>query len=277
MKFNLMKRVCKFCKSILAGIIIAVFPSSPFSIKKTNLFDRDFLLYIDQDVGRKILLGIFETKETEFLLSQIRKDDVCLDIGANVGYYTFLFSSVAKQVFSIEPIRQNADLIRLSCSINRVNNISVICAAASSINDEIEFLESTETGYSSVKYIDHDASLINAYDTSFNCSYRVPAITIDSLCLDKLDIVKMDIEGYEYLALQGMTHTLKSVRPRILMIEMVESHLNRFGSGLHDVLTFLGECGYKPMILSGGKLANYKGQSIPNDNLFFIQKEKDSD
>jgi FkbM family methyltransferase len=223
-------------------------------------------------MGRKITLGIFEKNETQFLLRYVKKDDVCLDVGANIGYYTFLFSSRAQHVISVEPIAPNVDLIRLSASINRISNIRVISAAVAGTEGEADFFESDDTGLSSVAF-PHVEQILNEKNLvpSKPC-YKVPTVTIDSLHLPKLDIVKMDIEGYEYFALQGMAQTLESLRPRLLMIELAESLLNRFGSSIDAVISFLSQYGYKPMILAGDKLIDYTGQYILNDNLFFVQR-----
>ncbi|UTW07489.1 FkbM family methyltransferase [Pseudomonas benzenivorans] len=255
-------------RSVFRVLINLYFPGKPYSVKKVKRFGREFLVYVNEHVGRKIYLNMFEKKETEFLLNELRKDDVCLDIGANVGYFTFLFSSVASKVIAIEPIRQNADLIKLSSSINNCNHVQVVCAAVSNDVSTEKFARTSDSSLSSV-YSDNSQSGYGAEDISF---YEVPAISIDSLDLIKLDIVKMDIEGYEFFALQGMSKTLLALKPRLLMIEVVDRHLQRFGSSSKSVIDFLGAHSYFPKVLRGGALIPYDGQG--DLNLFFALEEQ---
>lgn len=259
-----------FKKQIFPIIMQLLFTSRPFTIRRIKLFGLDFLLYIDQHVGRKIYLGIFEKNETIFLKQQVKNGDVCLDIGANIGYFSFMFATAAHcQVICIEPIRQNSDLIRLTASINRIGNVKVISAAVSSTVGEATIDESNETAYSALTYEDGANNIKDIYGANVVCSYKVPTISIDSLGLERLDIVKMDIEGFEYFALQGMVNTLCTNKPRLLMLELVEEHLNKFSVTVADVINLLNECGYKPKILSNSCLIDYTGQKIPQDNLFF--------
>jgi FkbM family methyltransferase len=242
------------------------FPNAPYSIRKIRRFNRDLLLYINQHTCRKIYLGVFEKDETELLLDTLVEGDVCLDIGANIGYYTTLFASKASKVIAIEPIRQNVDLLRLTSSINKDEHVDIICSAVGREDGDVEFLESNESTLSGVYFTGCDK-------VSGAEKYTVASITIDSLNLPKLDIVKIDIEGYELFALEGMANTLKRLKPRLLMIELVDSYMNRFDASVSDVITFLSNYGYQANIIKNGKLESYVGNSIPNDNLFFTPNE----
>ena len=66
-----------------------------------------------------------------------------------------------------------------------------------------------------------------------------------------------------------MVNTLRTTKPRLLMLELVEAHLNKFAVTIADVINILNGCDYKPMILSNNCLIDYTGQKIPQDNLFF--------
>jgi len=74
--------------------------------------------------------------------------------------------------------------------------------------------------------------------------------------MDKIDIVKMDIEGFEYFALVGMKDLLsnKNRRPRVLMIELFDEHLGYYGSSIRDVIEVLKSYSYSPYYLRKGKL-----------------------
>ncbi len=132
-------------------IINLWFSNKPYSIKRIRKFGKNFLLYINEYAGRKIYLGVYERAETKYLLTQLQADDSCLDIGANMGYYSFLFASIASEVLSVEPIRPNADLIRLTSSINNDKHIEVICSAVSDKIGETVFIESDQSSHSGIQ------------------------------------------------------------------------------------------------------------------------------
>jgi FkbM family methyltransferase len=257
-------------KRLVNGLVHTLFSGQRYRIKSTKIFGRRMLLYLDQHTSRKIYLGLFERSETEYVRQSVRRGDVCLDVGANVGYFTALFASLGARVIAIEPVRQNAALISLAAALNDDHNVEVICAAVSDRVEEAEFVECMETSVSTLSEGRNDTALLaDNYGNTVARRYTIHTISIDSMALLRVDIVKMDIEGYEYHGIRGMLGVLDRLKPRLLMIELVEAHLQRFGSTIHDVLLLLGAHGYQPNVLWAGKLVPYIGQSVPNDNWFF--------
>lgn len=244
-----------------------VFPSTKYSVRGLQLFGQRLMVYIDQRTSRKIALRIFETAETKFFKNYIKPSDICLDIGANVGYYSILFASSGGDVISFEPVSQNATLLRLTAILNPNLNIKVLHTAVSDKNGTTDFIVSKQTSNSSLvsdQPLKHQGL---AKDYSIE---KIDTITIDSLKLDKLDIIKMDIEGAEFLALKGMKETLIRLKPRIIMAEVVQEHLLAFSSSLIEVLEFLKSIGYDPYHLVKGNLEKYDGGRPSNDNFFFL-------
>jgi FkbM family methyltransferase len=268
---QLMRPVTRVAKQVARTLMAASFSRRPYTIKQVKRFGREMALYIDQHSCQKIYLGWYEKEETAFLQSEVRPSDVCLDVGANTGYFTLLFASLAAKVVAIEPIEQNVALIRLSAALNSDRHIQVIQAAVADQVGEGDFVQTTQ---SSLSRLDATGAALGSTDrdeVDVVAAYKVPILSIDSLGLDRLDIVKMDIEGHEYIALRGMEETLDRLKPRLLMIELVEAHLQQVGSSIVGVLDLLASHGYQPRVLSNKGLVNYVGQPIPNDNLFFTR------
>lgn len=74
--------------------------------------------------------------------------------------------------------------------------------------------------------------------------------TLDSYNFQDVDIIKIDVEGFEYDVLLGATDTIERCRP-VVQVEMVYGQPHRFGHSVHDILKFFEERGYK-MTLSDG-------------------------
>ena len=260
-------------KKILVNFLLGkIFSNSKFSVKTKEIYGINLYVFADQHVGRKILLNSYEKSEAKFFMSEIKNNDICLDVGANIGYFSFLFSKKSQKVYSIEPIRSNAKLIELTASVNNINNIEVINSLASDGEGFEDFIEATETSLSGIKKKGFEKELKNNYGVTKTTSYKVASIKIDSLIFPKLDLVKIDVEGAELKVLRGMTETLKEHKPRILMIEAVPSALELHGDSFDDLIDFLHKLKYEPMILKSNKLEKYQGGYIPNDNLYFKYK-----
>lgn len=79
---------------------------------------------------------------------------------------------------------------------------------------------------------------------------EVPLTTLDDYCeaqrIDRIDAVKMDIQGAEVAALRGFRQTLERIRPQWLVIEFSPEHLRAAGSGTEDFWSILDQLGYEP-------------------------------
>jgi FkbM family methyltransferase len=256
-------------KKIVKYIFEKIFPRTPYAVKSKNLFGHHLYVFADQHVGRKILLGIYERSEKNFLLSEIQPSDVCLDIGANIGFYSFLFASKAKQVFAIEPILTNVKLMELTAAVNNIKNITTINALAADAEGEFDFVHAVESSLSGIKTEDFAGNLLTEYGVADSSTYSVRSVVIDKLDISTLDIVKIDVEGAELKVLKGMTKTLERLRPRLLMIEAVDSALRLYGDSLDDLIIFMRKLNYCPMVLNQNQLVEYTSGEVSNNNLFF--------
>jgi FkbM family methyltransferase len=152
--------------------------------------------------------------EMEFWRQQIQPGMTVLDVGANVGVYTF---SAAKQVGStgrvlaVEPFSGCVQCLQESRRINQMDWIT-ICAGAAS--------DRTGTAHLSL----HTASELNEIvmdnDTATNGCEEVACFTLDSLIeqhnITQVDWLKIDAEGHEIPVLEGSIHLIEQFSPGIL-------------------------------------------------------------
>jgi FkbM family methyltransferase len=127
----------------------------------------------------------------------------CYDCGANVGYFTLLFSKLVGptgRVFSFEPLPANAQHLRRHVSMNRRTNVTVIQFALADYNGKTNF--STDGSESRIG---------PQGDITVDCR------TIDSLGLPPPDVMKIDVEGAEILLITGAAETIRTHRPLIFM------------------------------------------------------------
>ena len=188
------------------------------SPKKVNM--HGFYLFANEDdwvIGSNILkFNNYEPYVIEEFKNYCKAGMNVLDIGANIGVYTMLAAKIVGpqgKVFAYEPYPNNCTLIRKSIMENQFNNINLFQNAVS--NKEEFILLDSEPGGSNCGS--------NSMSTNVDSDY-VPEVIVQSVTIDnslstqtKIDLIKIDIEGFEGLAIQGMMKTLTNNRPIIFM------------------------------------------------------------
>ena len=165
------------------------------------------------------LVGTYEPYLQKAIRKYVRRGDTVYDVGANIGYFSL---SLAKQVgptghvIAFEPIPRNLEVLRKNIENNRLSNVQVFCAAASDRKGEAIIRIAENLATSSLVWHRRNAA---AEELS------VPTIAIDDLVesgeLGQPRFVKIDVEGAEGLALQGMQRTVAAARP-VISIESSE-------------------------------------------------------
>jgi FkbM family methyltransferase len=148
-----------------------------------------------------------EPMVTDFLQYSgiLGKGDVVLDIGANIGYYALLESKLVGEtglVYAVEPVTSNFQLLKKNIQINNAENIQPFQFAIGAEKTEADIYISDKCNWCNLNK-----------DAIRDCigSQKVSVMTVDSFLEDKVTpkLIRMDVEGYEYEVLQGMTKTLK--------------------------------------------------------------------
>lgn len=140
----------------------------------------------------------------------VKKDDIVIDAGANNGHLSILFSNLVGgngKVYAFEPDKYNIESINLNTALNPnlANNIEILDLLLWNKKELIDFYEAGTVGSSVVWKPDNDKVV------------KKQAISIDEWVNDneinKLDFVKMDIEGAEIEALEGALKTIAKFKP----------------------------------------------------------------
>lgn len=203
---------------------------------------------IPNDVGISTELRTFQTHEpltTKILTNFIEDGWTIMDIGSNIGYYTLLESTFVKEqgnVIAIEPVPQNFAYLVKNVNVNRANNVKCLNLAISNEEGKIKMIQSP---YSNWCKIITEETLKTSKNEKTDI-INVPTTTIDNLVkrleLKRVDLLRMDIEGYEEHAIRGAKSTINKYHPKILM----EIHTKILGKkGTVKLLEYLKNEGYK--------------------------------
>jgi FkbM family methyltransferase len=147
----------------------------------------------------------------------INKESIVLEGGCHVGTHTLRLGLLGKQVLSFEPMNTSNTILRSNLKINKIPNVTVYNEGLSNKSDIAYF---QWIGYNNPggSGLTNNPMVKPNYEKNIKTSnYPVNLITIDSLHLDKLDFIKLDVEGYETNVIEGGLDTIKRCKPIITM------------------------------------------------------------
>ncbi len=175
-------------------------------------------------------LGSYERNQQILFEKWVKEGDIVFDVGAHVGFYTLLGSVLVGgrgQVVAFEPVPKNLSYLKKHLQINSVSNVEVVEAAVSDRHGHVRLSSGPS---SSMWHFDAQGEL------------EVQTVSLDELVLSaKLpppDVVKMDIEGAEFLALNGSARVVREFHPVLF--------LSTHGIDVHQkCCRFLESAGYR--------------------------------
>lgn len=185
-------------------------------------FDRFvYPAYADSIVDWNVLFyGSYETFELNLLASLADRipDAVFVDVGANVGHHTLFMAAHADAVHAFEPNPAMWPLIEEKLSVNGITNVILHRCGLGPENQNLPLYVGTEHAEASLLKEANRNPLLNPVMVSVvRGDDYFPANKID-----RIDIIKMDIEGFEKHAIDGLKNHLARTRP-MMMIELSET------------------------------------------------------
>jgi len=183
-------------------------------VKRRNLAIKQILGLHESDVGN-LLKGI--------------RGDCFYDIGANVGYYSLLLRRNFRRVYAVEPVPRNVRQLKRRLSVRFVRNVIVLPIALSDKNGLATLYVNSDQ-----KNIVNNFSASSLFekfefrpcDRGHDRTYAGSPVSVETVTFDRLlsepaaDLVKIDVEGAEFLVLEGMRESLASQRVSNILVEL---------------------------------------------------------
>jgi FkbM family methyltransferase len=213
---------------------------------RTLGFER-YIRLVSRVYLRLVGAGWGRTKYPElfFLEKIIRPGFVCLDIGANLGYYSVALSRLAGptgRVLAVEPIPDFQAIWRDNVRLSGHANLTLLPYALGSENTTVQMGTPERAGL-----LHHGMTKVAASSPTetYARTYEVPMRVPDELLADltRLDFVKCDVEGFESVVFENLRGTLRRFRP------LIQTELNGL-ENRQTVVALLAGLGYKPFVLS---------------------------
>lgn len=180
-----------------------------------------FACDLRDDIAREVFLtGRYGAQETALLRAVLRPGDVFVDVGANWGYFTLLAASLVGRagcVVALEPHPALFRALRDNAAANAMGQVDALALAAADAEGTLTLhAHADDAGNRGV------SSLLEGGGDGERFAVKAARLddVLDARKLDRVELLKMDIEGAEEMALRGMTEGLARGRYRRLLLEL---------------------------------------------------------
>jgi len=214
--------------------------------------------------------GAFEGGEIAFTSAVLRQSaaPVVIDAGANVGLHIVAWAEAVPELtgYAFEPVPSNREL--LESNLRRHDLLGRVRVEASALglsSGSVVLHEADDAAYSSV---------LHTGRRSIVASYEVPVTTVDDYVASNeiqcVDLLKVDVEGYEDSVLEGAQRTISAHAPHLFVEISAENH----NADPEATIARLKAAGYVPYVIADGIVTEYERHDDRFYNYFFIHKSR---
>lgn len=210
-------------------------------------FELDLREVIDHAM---YFVGSREPETSHALKVLCKQGQVVLDIGANVGSHSLPIAShvgESGKVYAFEPVPWAVNKFKRNLELNNFNNITLETIALSDVNEEMDMKFRASFKLGSKSGVGQDGKIDDGWWDECE-QVKVRMETLDSYVLHNqishIDLIKLDVDGFEGKVIRGALDTLKRFQP-ILIMEIAPTWTEMRGDNMKDILHELEQFGYK--------------------------------
>lgn len=169
-----------------------------------------------------------------------RRSTIAVDCGANIGVHTIEFARSLDGAGSVVSIEAQRPIYYALCGNIAINNCFNVDARNVAIGDSvgslcIPFIDyHRKSSFGSLELIPGDGNENIGQSVNYDSGYEIPLISLDSMNVEHVDLIKIDVEGMESAVIRGAVETLKSKRP-VMFIEKIKSNSDQMIQALNDM------------------------------------------
>jgi FkbM family methyltransferase len=214
--------------------------------RSASVFNFEMQLDLADTIQRHIYLGTYEPRETALVREWLKPGMTFVDAGANVGYFTALAASCvgpSGRVFAVEPQPKVYEQLAAMVQRNRLTQVRAFQCGLSAAEGELPLYLPPESD--GEHHTTRNATMI-AHGASRQIA--VPVKTLDACIaewgIERVDLLKIDVEGHEPQVFQGAARALVERRIRAILCEFNEFWLRRAGSSAQQLHALLAAAGF---------------------------------
>ena len=222
-------------------------------------------------------LSSVEADESRMILRLIKPGDVVFDVGANIGWYTLniLLKHKGTFVYSFEPIKSSYHYMVKNLALNNQDTDKAYNFGLSDENKMVKFYFDIKcTTASSMANLREDNDTVME-----KCEVKKLDDFVSSIpSLEKVDLIKCDVEGAELPVFKGAMETIKKYKP-IVFSEILRKWSKKFGYHPNDIINLFRSIDYECYVINNDKIEKfgYVDDETIQTNYLFFHKEKHID
>lgn len=193
----------------------------------------------------------FEYSSLQLFSTLLKQGNNILDVGANSGLYSIFYSKLVGEegrVYSFEPDPNTFTFLLENLKLNECNNVSTYNWALSNKESIIEMVSYNPEDLNLKLQGDSFKYMKEVFDKSEATGNGKKAYKLDDLeeikKIPKIDFIKIDVEGAEFLVLQGSLSIIRKHKP-VIIFELSGEWTARFNYKPYEVLILLNELNYE--------------------------------
>jgi len=173
----------------------------------------------------------------------IKKDDICFDIGSYHGEYIYQIEKYTnpKNIYAFEPIKSQYKVLKKLFKKSNIFNIA-LSDSIKNAKIKVPILNDGQIAFTRSKL---NKEIVEDNEVDF-LSYNISCDTLDNFCInnkiDRINFIKIDVEGSEFDILKGGYNTLKKFKP-IMIIEIEDRHHQN--DKINEIFKFIDSIGYE--------------------------------
>lgn len=212
--------IIKFIDMIMQGATI----KDKINIIRFILFNTAPLTVIENKVGKFYCASRYQAWAYNYneantikkiVAKNLNSGEIFIDVGANIGAISFLGSKIvgkSGKVYAFEPEEKNLHIFQKNISFNNLNNINLVPLACTEKSGFATFNISKNSGEHSLGETISPSNIIK--------SIKIKTISLDDFTkknnINKIKLIKIDVEGQELSVLRGAKSILKKASPKLL-------------------------------------------------------------
>ena len=268
---------------------------APFVLISTNhgtmIINRNDYFMVDQHrafgVGGQLMnFSCFDQQEIDFALallesrcSDFGEGVIAIDCGANIGVHTVEWAKLLHDfghIFSFEAQEKIYYALAGNIALNNCLNVTARLAAVGAENGfisipELDYTIPSSYGSFELKAIPNHEYIGQSVDYDNPC-IRVPILTLDSLDLQRVDFIKIDVEGMELDVLLGAEQIIRRSKPQMI-IETKKTNKNKIVSWLEEMDYRIYPMGLNILAIHATDPSSSRMALTEDGSLCFTQKE----
>ncbi|MFH1457235.1 MAG: FkbM family methyltransferase [Patescibacteria group bacterium] len=213
-------------------------------------------MYPQGQVPEYLFTRNFENETINMLIKYLRSGMNIIDIGANVGLYSIIAGKIIGtkgKIWAFEPSSDTIEKFKKNVILNKLENIKIEkCALGDEDDQMIELV--LEQGFGDGhRYLNKDFKK----NKNIQEHEKIKVIKLDTYFKDrekeKIDLVKIDVEGSELHVLKGAHEIIKNNANIVIIFEHAPDTFSRYGYFSKDVMDYLNNLGLKTYFFSKKK------------------------